>query len=178
MAMEHVSLPHFDEFYEDAEAARAINDHFNGDIFLLAWVATIDAFQHWIYTNPDHTNEERAAKWLELDKRFGAGLDHSGYEESLKYRWHAQLHIFEVPFYYIEYGIALLGALQVWRNSLDSVENAITAYKEALTLGGTKTLPELFEAANTKFDFSADTIQPLMDAVEAEIERVSKLEKH
>ncbi|MBT7892556.1 MAG: M3 family oligoendopeptidase, partial [Deltaproteobacteria bacterium] len=71
MAMEHVSLPHFDEFYEDAEAARAINDHFNGDIFLLAWVATIDAFQHWIYTNPDHTNEERAAKWLELDKRFG-----------------------------------------------------------------------------------------------------------
>ncbi len=178
MAMEHMSLPHFDEFYNEADAARAINDHFSGDISLLAWVATVDAFQHWIYTNPDHTDEERAEFWLELDKRFNPGIDHSGYEEVLKYRWHAQLHIFEVPFYYIEYGIALLGALQVWRNSLQNLESAVNAYKEALAFGGTKTLPELFEAANTKFDFSADTIQPLMDAVEAEIERVSKLESH
>lgn len=178
MAMEHLSLPHLDVFYDEANAARAINGHFKGDIFLLSWIATIDAFQHWIYTHPEHTNEERAEYWMELDKRFGPGVDYAGYEDVIKYRWHSQLHIFEVPFYYIEYGIALLGALQVWRNSLDSLEKAVSAYKEALTLGGKKTLPELFAAANAKFDFSAETIQPLMDAVEVEIERVSKLEKH
>jgi len=177
MSIEHLAAPYLGVFYNEGDAARAWRDNLEGDIGLLSWVAIIDSFQHWIYTHPDHSDEERANYWLELSERFGSGIDHTGYEDIHKYRWHAQLHIFEVPFYYIEYGIALLGALQIWRNSLKDQKNAVEAYKKALSFGGVKPLPELFKAANAKFDFSADTIQPLMENVGEEIDRVRGLDK-
>ena len=171
MAMEHIGGQHLSEFYNEADSARAWVENLESDIMLLPWIATIDAFQHWIYTHPNHTDEERADYWLELSNKFGSGVDHTGYEEVLKYRWHAQLHIFEVPFYYIEYGIALLGALQVWRNSRQDLPAAIEAYQKALSLGGTKPLPEIFKTANAKFDFSSETIQPLIEEVRTEIQK-------
>jgi len=176
MSMEHLSLPYLSVFYGPGDAARAKRQHLEGDISLLPWIAIIDAYQHWIYTHPHHTSEERAQHWIGLMNRFSSGVDHTGFEEALKYRWHAQLHIFEVPFYYIEYGIALLGALQVWRNARQDQTGAVSAYKRALTLGGSRPLPKLFDAADIKFDFSADTIQPLVEEVKAELEKVRALD--
>lgn len=178
MAMEHLGEPYLESFYSPGDAARARRDHLEGAISILPWIAIIDAFQHWIYTHQDHNRNERAACWIDLMERFGAGVDYTGYEDVLRYRWHAQLHIFEVPFYYIEYGIALLGALQVWRNSFDDQAGAVKAYKEALKFGGSRPLPDLFTAADARFDFSAMTIEPLMDKVREEIEKQAKLETH
>ena len=171
MSMELLGLPHLDMFYEAPEAARTRYEDFLGRVQFFPWCATVDAFQHWIYTHPGHTRDERAAYWLELNDRFGAGIDHRGYEDALKYRWHAQLHIFEYPFYYIEYGIALLGALQVWSNSLQDPRGAVNAYKAALKLGGSKPLPELFTAAGAEFNFTEKTLAPLMAAVQKRMEQ-------
>jgi oligoendopeptidase F len=130
-----------------------------------------------MYTHPGHRRAERCDYWVELMERFGSGIDHSGYEDALRYRWQAQLHIFEVPFYYIEYGIAQLGAMQIWSNSRKDLRRAVQAYKSALRLGGSRPLPELFTAANIRFDFSKDTIQPLMAEVREELDRQAKLER-
>jgi len=176
MSMELLGLPHLDVFYKAPEAARTRYDDFFGRVQFFPWCATIDAFQHWIYTHPGHTRDERAAYWLELNDRFGAGVDHSGYEDTLRYRWHAQLHIFEYPFYYIEYGIALLGALQIWRHSLRDARGAVKAYKSALKLGGSRPLPELFKAAEADFDFTEKTLRPLMAAVQEQMAQQSALE--
>jgi oligoendopeptidase F len=176
MSMELLSHPHLDVFYKAPEAARTRYEDFLGRVQFFPWCATIDAFQHWIYTHPGHSREERAAYWLELNERFGAGIDHSGYEDALRYRWHMQLHIFEYPFYYIEYGIALLGALQIWRNSLRDARGAVKAYKAALTLGGSKPLPDLFRAADAEFDFTEKTLQPLMNAVQDQMVKQAALE--
>jgi oligoendopeptidase F len=135
----------------------------------------VDAFQHWIYLNTLHTREDRKAAWVALRKRFGGEEDWTGFEDALAYQWHKQLHIFELPFYYIEYGIAQLGALQVWRNSRRNRPEAIAAYTRGLKLGGSRTLPQLFDAAGIKFDFSAETIKPLMDEVEAELDRLANV---
>lgn len=177
MTMEHLAAPYLDEFYNRTDSARAWRDTLEGDMALLPWIAIIDAFQHWIYSNPEHTQDERANAWISLMERFGSGVDWTGYEDALKYRWIAQLHIFEYPFYYIEYGIALLGALQIWRNSLTNQPKAVQAYKYALTLGGSKTLPELFAAADIRFDFTDDTIRPLMQTIQTEVEKVAKVEE-
>ena len=176
MSMEHLGGKHLDVFYSPGDAARARRKSLEGDVGLFPWVAIIDAFQHWIYSHPGHTRDERAEYWISLMERFGAGVDWSGYEDALKRRWHAQLHIFEYPFYYVEYAIALLGALQVWRNSRADFEGAVKAYKAALKLGGSRPLPELFKAASINFDFTEATIKPLMDEVQAEIERQGKQE--
>ena len=176
MSMELLSHPYLEEFYKSPEAARTRHDDLVARVQFFPWCATIDAFQHWIYTHPGHTRDARADYWLELNDRFGAGVDHSGYEEALRYRWHAQIHIFEYPFYYIEYGIALLGALQIWRNSLQDARGAVSAYKSALNLGGSRTLPELFTAANTKFDFTERTLGPLAEAIQQAIAHESRLE--
>ncbi len=177
MTMEHLGAPHLEVFYTPVDAARARYEHFEGAIALLAWIATIDAFQHWIYTHPNHTRQERTDYWLQLSKRFGSGVDFEGWEDALKYRWHAQIHIFEYPFYYIEYGIAQLGALQIWQNSRKDVKGAVDAYLAGLKLGASRPLPELFTTAGARFDFSADIIRPLMVDVNKEVELQGRLEK-
>jgi oligoendopeptidase F len=170
--MELLSLDHIDEFYSGDDLARAQRSQLEGIISLFPWVATIDAFQHFLYVNPDHTRAQRREEWLRLRDRFGGIVDYSGYEEALAYAWHRQLHLFEVPFYYIEYGIAKLGALQVWRNAMSDRSGAIAKYRKALALGGSRPLPELFETAGATFDFSHKTIAPLMELLQAELAKL------
>jgi oligoendopeptidase F len=170
MSMELLGNEFLEEFYSEADANRARRTHLEGIIGILAWIATVDAFQHWIYTHPGHTRAERAAAWLALMDRFGGEVDWSGYEEARAHLWHRQLHIFIHPFYYIEYGIAQLGALQVWRNAKRDPSTALRHYRAALALGGSRPLPELFKAAGIRFDFSSATLQPLMDAVQKELD--------
>jgi oligoendopeptidase F len=154
------------------DLTRAKRAQLEGIITLFPWVATIDAFQHFLYTNPRHTREDRRAEWLRLHERFGGLTDHSGHEEALAYSWQRQLHLFEVPFYYIEYGIAQLGALQVWRNAKRDFRDGVKKYRSALSLGGSRTLPELFSAAGAKFNFSQATLGPLMELVQDELRRL------
>lgn len=170
--MEMLALDYLDEFYSGEDLARAKRAQLEGIIALFPWVATIDAFQHFLYTHPDHTRDERRAHWLELRDRFGGIVDYTGYEDTLAYAWQRQLHLFEVPFYYIEYGIAKLGALQVWRNANADRRQATQSYRKALALGGSRPLPELFETAGAKFDFSYDTLAPLVDLLMAELEQL------
>jgi oligoendopeptidase F len=132
----------------------------------------VDAFQHWIYTHPGHTRDERKAAYLALMDRFGGDTDFAGWEKSRAHSWHRQLHIFLHPFYYVEYGIAQLGALQVWANSRKNKAKALAEYKTALALGGSKPLPELFAAAGCRFDFSAATIKPLIELARAELKKL------
>jgi oligoendopeptidase F len=139
---------------------------------LFPWVATVDAFQHWIYTHPGHTRTERAAAWLALMDRFGGDVTWSDHEEARSHLWHRQLHIFLHPFYYIEYGIAQLGALQVWANSKRDKVKALNDYKQSLALGGSRPLPELFAAAGCRFEFDGATIGPLVDLVRTELARL------
>ncbi len=173
MGMELLARDHFDVFYEGDELNRARRNQLEGIVNVLPWIATIDAFQHWMYTHPDHTREQRREQWLALHERFGGIEDYGDYEKALAYSWHRQLHLFEVPFYYIEYGIAQLGALQVWRNARKNRGRAVTAYRKALTLGGSRPLPELFETAGIRFDFSIETLGPLMDLIRHELDELN-----
>ena len=161
MSMELLGNEFIEEFYSAADAKRARRVHLEGVVGVFPWIATVDAFQHWIYTHPDHTRAERTAAWLALMDRFGGDVDWSGYESARANLWHRQLHIFLHPFYYIEYGIAQLGALQVWANSKRDPVKALHDYKKSLALGGSRPLPELFSAAGCRFEFSSRTIEPL-----------------
>lgn len=174
MSMELISYDGQDEFYRTPEEfTRAKEEHLEGIIKILPWIATIDKFQHWIYTHPTHTADERKAYWIELSKEFGTGMvDWSGYEQIQVYTWQKQLHLFEVPFYYIEYGMAQLGALGVWRNFLTDKKKAVTQYKEALSLGYTKPIGEIYNAAGVEFNFSASYIKSLMEFVKAELNKL------
>jgi oligoendopeptidase F len=136
---------------------------------VLAWVATVDAFQHWLYTHPQHTHAERDAEWVRTHQRFGSETDWRGHERYLETLWHRQLHIFEVPFYYVEYGIAQLGALQVWRQMRLDRAAATAAYQRGLAAGGSLPLPQIYAAAGIKFDFSRETVAPLMELVASEL---------
>lgn len=169
MSMELFGARFYEEFYSPGDAARARRRHLEGVIEVLPWIARIDAFQHWIYTHPQHSAEERSAYWLELEKRFGAPLDWSGYESARESIWQRQLHLFCHPFYYIEYGIAQLGALQLWKIYQRDARAALRGYRSALALGGSQPLPQLFAAAGIRFDFSQETIEPLMQAVRDEL---------
>jgi len=172
MAMELLGNEFIEEFYAPAEAARARKTHLEGIIGFFPWMAVVDAFQHWIYKHPGHTRAERKAAYLALMNRFGGDVDHSGFEEVRAHSWHRQLHIFLYPFYYVEYGIAQLGALQVWANSKANKTQALGDYKKALTLGGSRPLPELFSAAGCKLEFSAATIKPLIQLAGAELKKL------
>ncbi len=171
MSMELLSYEGQDEFYKNAEDfKRAKEEHLEGIIKILPWIASIDKFQHWIYTNPTHSSEERKKYWLQLSAEFGTGIvDWSGLEHIQSYTWQKQLHLYEVPFYYIEYGIAQLGALAVWRNSLRDKSKAIQQYKEALTLGYTKPIGGIYKTAGIEFNFSDKYIQELMQFVSGEL---------
>ncbi|MBU0469618.1 MAG: M3 family oligoendopeptidase [Candidatus Omnitrophica bacterium] len=170
MSMELIAYDHLSTFYSEEDIDRSNKRHLEDVIVTLVWVALIDLFQHWIYENPEHTVEEREQAWLGFRKRFGCDLiDWSDLNEQHINMWHAQLHIFEVPFYYIEYGIAQIGALQLWKRYKQDPEKAIDGYKKGLSLGGSRPLPELFETAGIKFDFSETTIRPLVEMVKKEL---------
>jgi len=169
MAMELLGNQHLEEFYTPAEANRARKTHLESIIGFFPWMATVDAFQHWIYSHPGHTRAERTAAWLALMDRFGGDVSWAGHESARANLWHRQLHIFLHPFYYVEYGIAQLGALQVWANSHRDPVKALRDYKAGLALGGSRPLPELFAAAGCRFDFSAETVRPLVALTRSEL---------
>lgn len=173
MSMELISMDHWDVFFSNEEELnRAKRDQLFDIAKTLSWVATIDKFQHWLYTHKGHSNEERKTAWLEISRSFGSDLvDWSGYEEAEKYVWQRQLHIYEVPFYYIEYGFAQLGAVAVWRNYRENATKGIRQYKEALSLGYTASIGEVYDVAGIKFDFSADYLTELADFIRKEIEK-------
>jgi oligoendopeptidase F len=162
MGMELLAAPFLRMFYSEADARRAQRDHLEGIIKFFPWMATVDAFQHWIYTHPCHTRGERKAFWLSLMDRFGGTEDWTGFEQARAHLWHRQLHIFEIPFYYVEYGIAQLGALQLWQASRKNLHATLDNYLSGLALGGSRPLPELFQASGLAFDFTDKTIAPLM----------------
>ncbi len=172
MSMELLGNEFIEEFYAAPEAARARRTHLEGVVGVFPWIATVDAFQHWIYTHPGHTRAERATAWLALMDRFGGDMDWSGLEKARAFSWHRQLHIFQYPFYYIEYGIAQLGALQVWANSKRDKVKALNDYKQSLALGGSRPLPELFAAAGCRFEFSAKTIGPIAKLLREELAKL------
>ncbi|WP_435009209.1 M3 family oligoendopeptidase [Tundrisphaera lichenicola] len=173
MSMELLGARNLELFYNEDDANRSYRQLLEGIVTILPWIATVDAFQHWIYAHPGHTRDDRRAAWNGLLDRFGGIVDWSGYEDARSSSWHRQLHIFLYPFYYIEYGIAQLGALQIWRRSLIDRAAAVADYRKALAIGGARPLPELFEAAGAKFDFSEASIGPLMDAIGQELDQLA-----
>jgi oligoendopeptidase F len=177
MSMELLTMPYWDAYYPDEEDAnRARRKQLEGSIGLLPWIATIDAFQHWVYANPSHSREERANAWLDIEKRFGHQghvVNWEGLDAERKHVWQRQGHLFGVPFYYIEYGIAQLGALGFYLISLEQGEAAaLAAYKKSMSLGGSKPLPKLFEAAGLPFDFGDETVGRLVERVQKELDKL------
>jgi oligoendopeptidase F len=174
MSMELISMDQWNEFFaNDDDLRRAKREHLEDLIETLPWVATIDKVQHWIYENPNHTPQERRAQWNKIFDQFtDQETDWSGLEEAKDYLWHKQLHLFEVPFYYIEYGMAQLGAIAVWRNFRKDNQSGLKGYMNALKLGYMRSIPEIYSAANIKFDFSRNYIRELMTFVRKELSAV------
>ena len=166
MSMELLGLENVAVVYGEEEAARVKRHHLEGLLRILPWIATIDAFQHWVYANPEHTRAEREAEWLRNLDRFETGLDYTGIEDARANLWTGQTHLFNHAFYYIEYGIAQIAALQVWQAYRQDPAAAIEAYRGGLSLGGSRPLPELFTAAGVQFDVST----PMLGALVADIE--------
>jgi oligoendopeptidase F len=174
MSMELFSMGHWDVFFDNKEDLKRAKEHqLERVITIFPWIAIVDKFQHWIYENPKHTAEERSRRWTEIFFEFSEGvIDYSGLEKYVENAWQKQLHLFEVPFYYIEYGIAQLGAIGLWMQYKKDPEKALDNYINALSLGATKTLPELYKAAGLQFDFSSANIKTLMDFVNDEMEKL------
>ena len=174
MSMELLTMDYWNKVYADQDDLyRAKKEQIEGTLTLLPWIAQIDAIQHWVYENHNHTTEERTGYWMELNERFGTGLvDWNGHEKVLESSWQRQLHLFEVPFYYIEYGIAQLGAIGVWKNSKTDFKKAVNQYENALKLGYTESMPDVFKAAGISFDFSGSHICKLAEFVEEELEKL------
>ena len=174
MSMELISMDNWDVYFDNEEdLKRAKRDQLFDVLKTLPWVAVVDQFQHWIYTNPDHTDAERTEAWIQIYEPFGAGfVDWSDHKEAENNLWQKQLHIFEVPFYYIEYGMAQLGAIAVWKNYKENPEKGLKQYLEALKLGYTKTIKEIYETAGIKFDFSAGYVKELAAFVKAEMDKL------
>lgn len=174
MSMELISMEHWGVFFDDEEdLKRAKVEHLEDILEVLPWIATIDKFQHWIYENPTHSVEERQEAWLKIYELFSDSVTNwKGFERFKKYVWQRQLHVFEVPFYYIEYGMAQLGAISVWRNYKQDTQKGLDGYLNALRLGYTAPIGKIYEAANVKFDFSKEYIAELMAFVESELEKL------
>ncbi len=177
MSMELISMDHWDEFFTNAEELnRAKQEQLKDVLKTLPWVAVVDQFQHWIYTHPEHSTEERSAAWKNIFEKFGANfIDWTEHQEAELNLWQKQLHIFEVPFYYIEYGMAQLGAIAVWKNYKENPKKGLEQYLAALKLGYTKTIREIYETAGIKFDFSAAYIQELVNFVQHELETLENI---
>ena len=175
MSMELISMDHWNVFFDNAgDLARAKREHLEDSIETLPWVATIDKFQHWIYENPDHSIEERRAAWNRIFDQFAdSETDWSGLQEAKDFLWQKQLHLYEVPFYYVEYGMAQLGAFAVWRNFRRDPSMGLNGYQQALKLGNLRPIPEIYEAAHIRFDFSRDYIRELVSFVRSELSKSS-----
>jgi oligoendopeptidase F len=173
MSMELFSMDHWNVFFNSGEELRrAKEQQLERVITLFPWIATIDKFQHWVYKNPGHTEEERAKAWFSILEEFSSPvIDFAGLDEYRRFAWQRQLHLYEVPFYYIEYGIAQLGAIGMWQQYKESPSKAIHNYIIVLEKGGTLTLPKLFIAAGLKFDFSPGYIRALMHFVRNEMDQ-------
>jgi oligoendopeptidase F len=174
MSMELMSMEHWDSFFDtEEELKRAKKQQLESVLDALPWIAAIDKFQHWVYENPTHNITERYDAWLKIMSDFGSNvINYSGIESNLKRRWQIQLHLFEVPFYYIEYGFAQLGAIAVWRNYKKNPKEAVEKYKKALALGYTQSIPKIYETAGIKFDFSPNYIKELMAFVKEEYAKI------
>jgi len=169
MTMELMGLEELAAVYGEEEAARRKRRHLEGLLRILPWIATIDAFQHWVYENPDHGHDARTQHWLRIMDRFEYGIDYTGYQDARAHRWTAQTHLFNHPFYYIEYGIAQIAALQIWQAYRRNPAAAVDAYRRGLALGGSRPLPELFAAAGVEFDVSEEMLRKLVDDIEQEM---------
>jgi len=175
MAMEYLISPYLGSesggFYSEADTARARVDHIETDLRFWPYMAIVDAFQHWVYENPvDGKDPDKCdSAWAALEKRFRPYIDWSGYEDVMMTGWQRKDHIHQAPFYYVEYGLALLGAVQIWKNALENQEQSVSAYRQALVLGGTATLPQLFETAGARFAFDAGTLQSAVNLMESTI---------
>lgn len=176
MAMELISMEHWGVFFDNEEnLKRAKIEHLEDLLSVLPWIATVDKFQHWLYENPNHTIAERTEEWVQIYNDFSDNVTNwSDFERFKAYAWQKQLHIFEVPFYYIEYGMAQLGAISVWRNYKTDKQKGLNSYLNALRLGYTATISEIYEAADVKFDFSANYISELMAFVKEELAELKK----
>ena len=174
MSMELISMDKWNVFFDnDEDLKRAKREQLKDVLKTLPWVAVVDQFQHWIYTNPEHSAAERSEAWKKIFEPFGNNFaDWNGQEDALSNLWQKQLHIFEVPFYYIEYGIAQLGAIAVWKNYKENPENALNNYLDALKLGYTKTIKEIYETAGIEFNFSASYVKELSDFVKDELAKL------
>jgi oligoendopeptidase F len=174
MSMELISMDAWDVYMKDpGDLKRARMEQLEGVIKVLPWIATVDKFQHWIYTNPENSPEERKKAWLEISDEFSTHtVDYSGWEDSLAYSWQKQLHIYEVPFYYIEYGFAQLGAIAVWKNYIENPQKALKQYQEALSLGYTRTIGDIYETAGVRFDFTRGYVKELAHFVKGELQKV------
>jgi len=171
MSMELISMDHWDTFFKTEEdLKRAKRDQLLDILGTLPWVATIDKFQHWVYMNKNHTVEERYAYWLKITDEFSSNkVDWTDFETAKKNQWQRQLHLYEVPFYYIEYGMAQLGAIAIWRNYRKDPKQTIENYKKALSLGYTKSIPEVYRAAGIEFNFSNEYVAELANFIHQEI---------
>ncbi|MBA4259528.1 MAG: M3 family oligoendopeptidase [Chitinophaga sp.] len=174
MAMELFSMDHWQAFFEnEADLKRAKEHQLERTITIFPWIAIIDQFQHWVYEHPQHTVEERTSEWMRILNEFStSSIDYTGLDEFRKIGWQRQLHLFEVPFYYIEYGIAQLGAIGLWMQYKQNPNNALENYMNALSLGGTKTLPELYKAAGLEFNLTPAYIKTLMEFVKTEMDQL------
>ncbi|SKB28412.1 M3 family oligoendopeptidase [Daejeonella lutea] len=174
MSMELISMDKWDVFFDNPEdLKRAKKDQLKDVLKTLPWVAVVDQFQHWIYTNPDQTSEERREAWRSIFAPFGNNFaDWTQHEEALLNLWQKQLHIFEVPFYYVEYGIAQLGAIAVWKNYKENPEKGLHDYLEALKLGYTKTIKQIYETAGIEFNFSKSYVKELVEFVKDELKKL------
>lgn len=179
MTMELLTMEHWDIFFPDPqELRRAKINQLEYVLKVLPWIATIDKFQHWLYTHPEHTREERKASWMNVMKAFNApSIDHSGLEDYLGHLWHKQLHIFEVPFYYIEYGMAQLGAIAIWKRFKEEPDQAVEDYLAALKLGYTRNIRDIYRAAGIEFNFSREYVSELGAFVNRELQTLLQEEQ-
>ncbi len=173
MSMELITMEHWDIFFNNEnDLKRAKQQQLESVIEALPWIAAIDKFQHLLYENPTHSVGDRYQYWTNIYQDFSEKtILRTGLEKYNKIRWQAQLHIYEVPFYYIEYGFAQLGAIAIWKNYKQNPSSALQQYKDALLLGNTKSIPEIYKAAGIKFDFSENYIEGLMQFVLSEYEK-------
>jgi len=174
MSMELFTMNHWQAFFDNVHDLNRAQEHqLERTITIFPWIAIIDKFQHWVYENPTHSIEERTQAWTSIAKEFSTNsIDYSGLDQYRKIGWQRQLHLFEVPFYYIEYGIAQLGAIGMWMQYQKNPTLALENYMNALSLGGTKTLPELYQTAGISFDFSSNYVKTLMDFTKDELEKL------